>query len=169
MALVTQMTFGEKETPDDILMVTHAVGANAANFHSDIQLAQYMIGKIYLFKNEGAGEWGRPMTPSELANLPNPFTDFKALKKTTELIRRFQQDCVKQGLTVFVDGRIDRAFATTSSISKTQYTILIANFFLESAISDSQGTDDFITFVENDTDLPDLVKGELKASDPEPK
>lgn len=147
-------------------MVSDSVGANAANWWTDIQLVQYLIGFIYIYSSKGGCMWKQTMTSAELANLPNPHTDFKRLSKTADLIRRFQTDAMKQGDRVFVDGRIDRALGLTSSLSKTSYAILLANDYFGDCISVTQGREDYVQWSMNeDPDMPDMLKGQLNASE----
>lgn len=163
MALITQVLIPPATEPSDVLMVTDAVGANAANWWTDIQLVQYMIGSIYIYKSAGAGEWNQTMSEAELNALPDPHKDFKALKRTRDLIKRFQDDAVKQGIPVHADGRIDRAYTVKSSITSTPYTILVANYYMQSAVTESQGVENWIGWVVNDDpDLPALVKAQLQ-------
>jgi hypothetical protein len=142
------------------MLVSHAVGANASNFWTDIQLVQYLIGWIYDFASRGIGDWKQKMTDSELQSLPDPNTDFKALSRTAALIKRFQEDSVKQGIRLHADGRVDPAIGWRSSISNTPYTIIVANDFFESAIWESEGGD-AVDHLLNDFFAPDTLKGQL--------
>jgi hypothetical protein len=165
MALVTTISFSEEDEASQILMVSYAVGANAANWWTDIQLIQYMIGSIYFYCADGQGEWKQSMSRGELAALPDPQKDFKALKRTADLISRFQRDAAKQGIVAHVDGRVDPTKVTTSSRTKTPYTILIANYFLSSALKQLHGEEvDWIEMVMFDQDLPVQVQAQLYAS-----
>lgn len=164
MAKTQMIQFSEEEDPTEVLMVSHAVGKNAANYWTDIQLVQYMIGKIYFFKRDEKGDWKHPMTAGELAALPNPAVDFKALDRTTKLIARFQSDAKKE-LPVTVDGRVDPAVTAIASITKTAYTILVANFYLQSAMEAVFGTGtDWIGAVLSDDDLPPGCRAQIAAS-----
>jgi hypothetical protein len=167
MALIQQMFYTDPEeasfSNEDVFMVTDAVGEIARNWWTDIQLVQYLIGSIYIYANEDAGDWKQKMTSGELKNLPDPNKDFKRLKKTADLIRRFQQDCHKESQKVLIDGRIDRARMAISSKSNTPYTILIANDYFGSAVQASQGVDDWQKWALNDDpDMPKLLKAELQ-------
>ena len=153
----------ERELDDEsyeLMMVSHAVGANANNYWTDIQLVQYLIGWIYDFASRGVGEWKQKMTDSELQSLPDPNTDFKALSRTAALIRRFQEDSGKQGIRLYADGRVDPAIGWRASISNTPYTIIIANDFFESAVWDGEGSDP-VDYLLNDFFAPDTLKGQL--------
>jgi hypothetical protein len=144
----------------ELMMVSHAVGANANNYWTDIQLVQYLIGWVYDSASRGVGDWKQKMTPSELQSLPDPNTDFKALSRTAALIKRFQEDSTKQGIRLYADGRVDPALGWRSSISSTPYTIIIANDFFESAIWEGEGSDP-VDYLLNDFFAPDTLKGQL--------
>ncbi len=164
MAFIQRMQLAEDEDESDLLMVSHSVGANAANWWTDIQLVQYLIGSIYFFAEDGAGDWSEKMTKKELDNLPDPNKEYKSLTKTANLIRRFQTDSVKQGAKVYVDGVIDRAKSVKSSISKTYYTILLMNYYFSSAVNASQITDNWIQWTLDDPELPKLLKAQLQTN-----
>ena len=165
MALIVKIGYGEEGETSQTLMVSFAVGAKAQNWWTDIQLVQYMIGSIYIYADEGKGEWKQRMSKADLAALPDPQRDYKALTRTSQLISRFQRDCGKQGMAAHVDGRIDRASAWTTSRTKTPYAILLANYFLSDAIKQEQGEDvDWIESVMYDPGLPVLVQAQLYAS-----
>jgi hypothetical protein len=161
MAFIQRIQFSE-ELEGDVFMVTDSVGANGANWWTDIQLVQYLIGSIYIFANDGGCEWSQLMTQAEINNLPDPHVEFKSLTKTTNLIKRFQDDAIKQGEKVFADGRVDRAKGLTSSISKTHYTILVANYYFSNAVITTQGAEDPIQWALDDPDMPTMLKGQLQ-------
>lgn len=162
MAFIQTVQFSEEST-EDIMMVSDSVGANAANWWTDIQLAQYMIGLIYIFGQEGGTLWTRSMTEAEIKQLPDPNVDFKKLSKTAALIKRFQDDVNLQGeATVYADGRIDRARGLVSSITGTHYTILIANYYFSDVIKNTQGAESALDWALNDADMPAMLKGQLQ-------
>ena len=153
----------ERELDDEsyeLMMVSHAVGANASNYWTDIQLVQYLIGWIYDFASRGVGDWKQKMSESELQSLPDPNTDFKALSRTATLIKRFQTDSGKQGIPLYADGRVDPANGWRASISNTPYTIIIANDFFESAVWEGEGSDP-VDYVLNDFFAPATLKAQL--------
>lgn len=90
--------------------VEQAVGATGANATGDVKLVQYLLASLYgaqaaALKVDG---WIGPVTIT--------------------WIKRFQADARAGGANVLADGRIDRAFAQVSSVSKTTYAILLLNW-----------------------------------------
>lgn len=148
----------------DFMLISDSVGANAANWWTDIQLVQYLIGNVYDYAAKGAGNWQVKLSESELGAFPDPNKDYKALRRTAALIKRFQEDCVKQGIAVYPDGRVDRARTAKSSITKSPYTILVANMYFESAIWYGEQSDDPVEWALNDWFMPDMLKGQLRKS-----
>lgn len=94
--------------------VEFAVGANAPNRNGDVKLVQYLLRCIY--GKDAAGlavdGWIGPVTLS--------------------WIRRYQAEANAGGTHMATDGRVDRAFHTTSTISKTVYTIVGLNIHARS-------------------------------------
>jgi hypothetical protein len=160
MALIERLEFGESS--EEIFMVSDSVGANAANWWTDIQLMQYLIGSIYIYANDGGTDWAFTMSQDEINNLPDPNKDFKKLNRTAELIQRFQVEVNLQGkFTVFADGRADRARGLKSSVSNTYYTIHVANHYFASVITTTQGAENWQGWALNDPDMPAMLKGQL--------
>lgn len=152
------------DEPFELMLVSHSVGANASNYWTDIQLVQLLIGWIYDYASRGVGDWKQKMTAAELQALPDPNTEFKALSKTSTLIKRFQTDAAKQGIFLYPDGRVDPMNSWRSSISNTPYTIYIANDFFESAIRNGEGVNDPVQWLLDDFFTPETLKGQLMKS-----
>lgn len=93
--------------------VEQAVGLNAANANGDVRLVQYMLKEIY----------GKAA--------PDLAVDGWIGPKTVNWIKRFQTDAKNGGTNVLIDGRVDRAYGQTASVSGTHYTILMMNFALQ--------------------------------------
>lgn len=91
--------------------VEQAVGPQSPNKQGDVRLVQYMLKHYYKTQQISVDGWIGPITSG--------------------FIKQFQSDMAKAGNSVFQDGRIDRAFGKTSSVSKTIYTILMLNFALK--------------------------------------
>lgn len=96
-----------------------AVGSNAPNAHEDVRLVQYMLKCFY---------------GSQAGNLS---IDGYFGGITGSWITRFQLDCKKAGNEVLADGRMDRAFGITASVSKTIYTIVLLNYCLRKTNRDA--------------------------------
>lgn len=89
--------------------VEQSVGIGATNAREDVRLAQELLRICYGKRAEGlaADGWIGPTT--------------------TAWIKRFQEDCATAGNRMLVDGRVDRALGTVSSVSKTVYAIILLN------------------------------------------
>jgi len=96
-----------------IYNVEQAVGPGAPNANGDVKLVQYLLLGIYR---------------QTAANL---VMDGYIGPITVGWITRFQTDMKKAGNTVLTDGRVDRAQAYQSSVSKTVYTIMLLNLYLK--------------------------------------
>lgn len=92
-----------------IYNVEQSVGKGSVNAQGDVKLVQYMIRHIYGPQAAGLAVdgWIGPTTIT--------------------WIERFQKDANAQGNNVLVDGRIDRALAQISSVSKTTYAVIVMN------------------------------------------
>ena len=147
----------------EIFNVSHPIGAGAANFWTDIMLVQYLIRKIYLMNEfDGASLFG-PLIREMLSDLPDPHTDFKALKKTERWIRRYQNDRQITGVKVAADGRVDspRGFVPTNS--GDNYTIHLLNqdfSFLARKTGHVNPLEDALT----DPAMPAMLKGQLRTN-----
>jgi len=89
--------------------VEQAVGKGGANASGDVKLIQYLLRHIY----------GQQAAGLAVDGYIGPIT--------ISWIDRFQKDALAKGANILADGRIDRAMAQVSSISKTTYTILVMN------------------------------------------
>ena len=89
--------------------VEQAVGNGGANAQGDVKLVQYMIKNIYGLQAAGLA------------------VDGYIGAITLGWIARYQKDALAKGANVLADGRIDRALAQVSTVSKTTYTILVMN------------------------------------------
>lgn len=157
------MAFIEKHGDYERFNVSHAAGAGAANYWTDIMLVQYLISQIYLLAWDGSTGFDPRLSESEFNDLPDPKKDFKNLKKTERWIRRFQKDAGETGYTLVVDGRVDRARGLTSAM--TLYTMQGLNDFGERmfrAKRDVQG--EWIPVALNDPAMPPMLRGQLVAS-----
>lgn len=92
-----------------IYNVEQAVGKTGVNAQGDVKLVQYMLKNIYGALGAGLAVdgWIGPTTNS--------------------WIERFQKDAIAQGNNLLADGRIDRALAQVSSVSKTTYAVIVMN------------------------------------------
>ena len=89
--------------------VEQAVGKGGVNAQGDVKLVQYMIRNIYGQQAAGVA------------------VDGYIGAITMGWIARYQKDALAKGANVLADGRIDRAMAQISTVSKTTYTILVMN------------------------------------------
>jgi hypothetical protein len=89
--------------------VEQAVGQGGTNASGDVKLVQYMLRNIY----------GQPAAGLVVDGYIGPVT--------MSWIHRFQKDARAKGVNVLADGRIDRAMAQISTVSKTTYTVLVMN------------------------------------------
>ncbi|NWF83073.1 MAG: hypothetical protein HXY18_04500 [Bryobacteraceae bacterium] len=89
--------------------VEQAVGNNSPNATNDVKLVQYLLAGYYGPGSLKVDGWIGPVTIG--------------------WIKRFQEEVNRKGNNVLADGRVDRAFAYTSSVSKTVYTIILLNAF----------------------------------------
>lgn len=107
------MAFEEKG-PGTFYNVEKAVGATGVNLNGDVKLVQYMIKNIYGSQAAGlvVDGWIGPTTNS--------------------WIKKFQNDMKAKGNKIATDGLVNRAFGSTSSVSKTIYTIVALNACLKS-------------------------------------
>jgi hypothetical protein len=107
-----QMAFKE-QGPKPFYNVEQAVGLTGVNKNGDVKLVQYMLRHIY--GNEAVGlavdGWIGPVT--------------------VQWIKRFQNEMKAVGNKIATDGRVDRAYGSTSSVSKTLYTIAGLNHMLK--------------------------------------
>jgi len=107
-------TTTNKEFPI-IYNVEQAVGPTGANVKGDVKLVQYLLRGIYSVP-------GRP-APIAVDGYVGPITN--------SYILAFQKAMKSVGNNVLTDGRVDRAFGFTSSVSKTIYTIILMNMYLK--------------------------------------
>ena len=96
-----------------IYNVEQAAGLNAPNARDDVKLVQYLLRGIY--RNQAGG--------LALDGYIGPVS--------VNWIKRFQTDARNAGNNVLIDGRVDRAQAYQSSVSKTVYTIMLLNMYLK--------------------------------------
>lgn len=147
-----------------LFYVTHAVGANADNWWTDIMLVQYFIRNIYQLNGDGSlNIWQMTAaTRSELGDLPDPHKDFKNLKKTTKWIRNFQIDGILlNSSSTIADGRVDPAFGLWDGA--VLYTIHRLNLVFRNSLANA-GIEDWYPWTMGDPGLPTLVKAELRAN-----
>lgn len=147
-----------------VFNVSHAVGANAANWWTDIMFVQYFVCYIYSLGNAGNG-WNVELSTDELIDLPDPNVDFKNLKKTTRWIQRFQSDVVKQGGKLHIDGRVDRSRGLLTPRTQSFFTIIDLNLNFSGIVGESKQVEDPLAFALGDVFMPNLLKGELITSD----
>lgn len=93
--------------------VEQAVGPTGVNKNGDVKLVQYMLR--YIYGTEAAG--------LAIDGWIGPITNY--------WIKRFQLEMKAVGNKIATDGRVDRAFGSTSSVSKTLYTIVALNHMLK--------------------------------------
>lgn len=103
-----QETVGNSNLPF-FYNVEQAVGNNSPNATNDVRLVQYLLAGYYGPGSLEVDGWIGPITIG--------------------WIKRFQQEVSRKGNNVLGDGRVDRAFGYTSSVSKTVYTIILLNAF----------------------------------------
>jgi hypothetical protein len=89
--------------------VEQAVGKNSPNAAGDVKLVQYMLKHVY----------GTEASGLTVDGFIGPIT--------VSWIDKFQKDTKTSGVNVLADSRVDRAFASHSTVSKTYYTILALN------------------------------------------
>lgn len=89
--------------------IEQSVGANAVNAPEDVRLVQYLLRAFYGVRagNLAMDGWGGAATNA--------------------WIKAFQEDMNAAGNKVLADGRFDRAFGSTSSVSRTVYGIVLLN------------------------------------------
>ena len=89
--------------------IEQAVGANGVNDPGDVRLVQYLLRAHYGVRagSLAMDGWGGP--------------------STNAWIKAFQEDMAAEGNNILVDGRFDRAFGTTSSVSHTVYAMVLLN------------------------------------------
>jgi hypothetical protein len=138
--------------------VTMAVGpvGTAPNRLDDVLLVQYFMKKAAeytkRFSLEIAGWWDPP-------DLGRPFrVDGLMGPDTASWIKSYQQAVARSGYSVLVDGRIDRAHSSTSTISNTVYTILWLNMDFRAAHPDK------FEALEDDVEAPPELRGAIRAS-----
>ncbi|MCC6536019.1 MAG: hypothetical protein IT162_00610 [Bryobacterales bacterium] len=104
---------GPGQTCGYVYNVEQAVGKTGVNATADVKLVQYLLRGIYGAQAAGLAVdgWIGPTTIS--------------------WIEKFQKEMKAKGVNLLTDGRVDRAFAATSTVSKTIYTILVMNTELE--------------------------------------
>ena len=107
MAYVEAVSTGAGETL--LYNIEQAVGATGANAPGDVRLVQCLLRAHYGVRaaSLGVDGWGGPTTNA--------------------WIKHFQEDMAAQGNNILVDGRLDRALGTTSSVSRTVYGIILLN------------------------------------------
>lgn len=93
-------------TNPPIYNVEQAVGQNSPNARGDVMLVQYLLHHLY----------GNAAPDLKVDGWIGPIT--------LRWIKQFQIDLKQHGYSIVADGRVDRAGATKSSVSKTFYTIL---------------------------------------------
>lgn len=164
MAFIERLHF-DNPSNRRIFNVSESVGAQAANWWTDIQLVQYFIFYIYSVCNSGgSNKWNtNPLKSEEWGDLPNPNVDFKALKKTERWIRRFQDDGIQKGIKITSDGRVDLIKGIHSTKSGNNYTIHVLNWTFESVMRDWQGVNDYIDWALKDPNMPQMLKGQLRS------
>lgn len=157
------MAFSQQSEGQEIFNVSHAVGAGAPNFWTDIMLVQTFIQFIY----GGYYATGSifDLTNNEFDDLPDPNKDFKNLKKTMKWIRRYQRDCSKNSqIQIVQDGRVDRMAGFYTPKTKSIYTILYLNWHFGDVRESADGNINWQdSFLENGN-IPALLRGEIKAS-----
>ncbi|MBP0463921.1 hypothetical protein J5Y09_08365 [Roseomonas sp. PWR1] len=107
MAYVDVVGFGAGEAA--LFNIEQSVGANGVNERGDVRLVQYLLRAYYGSRAGGLAMdgWGGPATNAWIST--------------------FQKDMAALGNKVLVDGRFDRAFGSTSSVSRTVYAIYLLN------------------------------------------
>jgi hypothetical protein len=107
MAYVEAVSTGTGEAL--LYNIEQAVGANGVNDPGDVKLVQYLLRAHYGVRagSLAMDGWGGP--------------------STNAWIKAFQEDMAAEGNNVLVDGRFDRAFGTTSSVSQTVYAMVLLN------------------------------------------
>jgi hypothetical protein len=98
--------FGQEKV---LFNIEQSVGANGVNAPDDVRLVQYLLRAHYGVCAAGLAMdgWGGP--------------------ETNGWIKAFQEDMRAAGNNVLVDGRLDRAFGETSSVSHTVYGMVLLN------------------------------------------
>jgi len=140
-----------------IFNISHSVGANAANYWSDIQLVQLLIRGIYIHALQAStGEWGivakRREASGELRDLPDPNKDFKALTKTAKWISNFQTDC-----RLRVNERVERQFGINS-------TIWYLNINYKDTL-EPLGIEFWNDYLLGDPTMPNILRNQLLSND----
>jgi hypothetical protein len=107
MAFVDIVGFGAGEAA--LFNIEQSVGANGVNERGDVRLVQYLLRAYYGPRAGGLAMdgWGGPATNAWIST--------------------FQKDMAARGNSVLADGRFDRAFGGTSSVSRTVYAIYLLN------------------------------------------
>ncbi len=149
-----------------VFNISNAVGANAANYWSDIQLIQYLIHIIYDFnKKTGVENWDMwnwkitEETRKDLADLPDPNKDFKALTKTAKWIRHFQEDGKLNGLSISVTSRVERGrYRKEAEFYETIYAL---NYMFKTSLM-RVGVNDWTGYLFTDSFAPSLMKEQLR-------
>jgi hypothetical protein len=161
MAFIERLHF-DVGSDVEIFNVSHAVGAGAANFWTDIMLVQYFLKWIYLFNLIDGSRLFIGLTPDLVADLPDPNKDFKSLRKTEKWIRLYQQDVLSSGGKVSLDGRVDRAKGFISSLG-VGYSIHLMNQHYQFFVG-NRGISNWQQWALSDPSMPEMLRGQLKTN-----
>ena len=152
------MAFKDSGIPDDdgkvlqsgFFNVGKPVGRGAPNQRGDVMLVQLLLKKFYDKNKDVAAPGGKMVVDG----VPGPTT-----QRWINTFQRQQNPKFPNG--VALDGVVDRAKAPwIATISRTLYTILVLNFYLEQ--SDPQG----LVKLPFDKECPSLLAGELLFNGP---
>lgn len=102
--------------------VTEAVGKNSPNKREDVMLVQYLLKRLY--ENPNEPERTKPKGDMTVDGICGPITKNWIVKFQVDLNDDYQGFCT-------MDGRVDRAHGTKSSILNQYYTIVAMNRFFE--------------------------------------